>query len=711
MEREREAAGGGNDLAIQGWASPLTIFVVAVLIIESLSGLWIYLAPFSLVSQLQVLAHSVLGLLLLLPFFHYAIGHLLTWFRQKQTVVLLLGYLLLLLLLLCIMSGGFLTWQAALGPKRSENWDLIHLITGTAACVLLVVHLLMAFSRRGHALSRQPELAAAARRFSMQTAAWVSATALLIFLGALAWPQRPVDLPLPEGYSLSGYLEQFDEYRGSPFAPTYARTASGMLVDPEVISHSESCGSAGCHEQILAEWQPSAHRFSAMNPPFQEVQLAFAKDRDVAETRYCAGCHDPISLFAGAKDIAHSGLEAPGAREGASCAVCHSISKVDQRGNGDYVLTPPDKYIGESSQGTSKFISDFLIRAYPRQHLEDYDRNLLRTPEFCGACHKQFIPEALNRFGLSPSQNQFDEWRESHWHSDDPEEDLSCRDCHMRLVQNSHDPGRGEVGDARRSADDGSHRHHGTIATNSFMPEVLKLENWQQHVKLTEEWIRGETIIPEIADRWPEGPVASLKILGPDSVRPGEKTSVRVVVTNRKAGHNFTTGPLDFVRSWVHLSVRNADGAVLAEWGGIDPESRAITDSPGKIHEVGNPRDSGTLVLEAQPLDAEGRPLVKHELWKKAGGKGGRTIFPRYSDNQIYRFTAPAVADGPLTLHAELNFRRYRQEFLDLVVPDMERESGVYQATLTHDQQVKTIQIQDGLAMLDIDETPRTDTP
>jgi len=237
------------------------------------------------------------------------------------------------------MSGGFLTWQAALGPKRSENWDLIHLITGTAACVLLVVHLLMAFSRRGHALSRQPELAAAARRFSMQTAAWVSATALLIFLGALAWPQRPVDLPLPEGYSLSGYLEQFDEYRGSPFAPTYARTASGMLVDPEVISHSESCGSAGCHEQILAEWQPSAHRFSAMNPPFQEVQLAFAKDRDVAETRYCAGCHDPISLFAGAKDIAHSGLEAPGAREGASCAVCHSISKVDQRGNGDYVRT------------------------------------------------------------------------------------------------------------------------------------------------------------------------------------------------------------------------------------------------------------------------------------------------------------------------------------------------------------------------------------
>jgi hypothetical protein len=139
---------------------------------------------------------------------------------------------------------------------------------------------------------------------------------------------------------------------------------------------------------------------------------------------------------------------------------------------------------------------------------------------------------------------------------------------------------------------------------------------------------------------------------------------------------------------------------MLAEWGGIDPQTRAIMDSPGQIHEVGNPRDRGTMVLEAEPLDAEGRALVKHELWKKAGGRGGRVIFPRYSDNQVYRFTAPATVDGPLTLRAELNFRRYRQEFLDLTVPSMERESGVYQATVTQDHQVKTIEIRDEHAML-----------
>jgi hypothetical protein len=231
-------------------------------------------------------------------------------------------------------------------------------------------------------------------------------------------------------------------------------------------------------------------------------------------------------------------------------------------------------------------------------------------------------------------------------------------------------------------------------------------------VKLTEEWIRGETIIPEIADRWPEGPVATVKILGPERAAPGEELAVRVVVTNRKAGHNFTTGPLDFVRAWVHLRLRDAGGATLAEWGAIDPETRAIMDDHGISHVVGNPRDSGTMVLEAQPLDEGGEPLVKHELWKKAGGRGGRVIFPRHSDNQVYRFTVPVAARGPLTLVADLNFRRYRQEFLDLTVPDMESESGVYQATVTQDSYEKRIDLVDRLTMLEAPaEATRRDVP
>ena len=430
-----------------------------------------------------------------------------------------------------------------------------------------------------------------------------------------------------------------------------------------------------------------------MNPPFQQVQKNFAADREPAETRYCAGCHDPISLFAGAKNIQNLELSAPGMQEGASCVVCHSISKVDQRGNADYVITPPQKYIWETTEGSQKLLSDFLIRAYPRQHLTDYDRNLLRTPEFCGACHKQFIPEAINRFGLTPGQNQYDEWRKSDWHQEEPEKNLTCRDCHMRLVYDSNDPGHGEAGDVRRSPDDGAHRHHGMIATNMFMPEILKLPHWEEQVRLTKEWMRGETVISEIEHLWPKGPVASIKVLSPENAQNGEKVTVRVLVENRKVGHNFTTGPLDFMRAWVNLVVSDVGGETIAEWGNIDSTSRSICDSSKSIHKIGNSRKEGTLVLEGLPLDEIGQPLNEHQLWRKAGGKGQRIIFPRYSDSQSYRFAVPLGEKGPLTVKASLNFRRYRQEFLKLVVPNMERDTGVNQPTVTKTSDEKLIQV------------------
>ncbi len=692
----QDQAAKPQDIALRGWASRLTSFVVAFLIIEAITGLWIYLTPFSITSQLQVLLHTVAGVVLVIPYLWYQVSHFLSWYRQNISVVMMLGYALMTMVLACVASGIVVTWQAAAGTRVSPLWDIIHLVTGIVVAALVGLHLLFAVRRRRAALKQVTAFADAFRRFTRTSLAWVGAGAAVVAVGAILWSGSPVEFPPPEGYSLPDYVQEFDEYRGNPFAPTYARTASGMLINPDVLAHSESCGSSGCHSEILAEWQPSAHRFSAMNPPFQQVQKNFASDRTPAETRYCAGCHDPISLFAGAKDIQNLDLSAPGMQEGSSCVVCHSISSVDQRGNADYVLTPPKKYLWEATDGARKFTSDFLIRAYPRQHLADYDRNLLRTPEFCGACHKQFIPEALNRFGLSPGQNQYDEWRKSHWHTDDIDTDLSCRDCHMRLVQESTDPGRGEAGDVRRAADDGAHRHHGYIATNLLMPMVLKLPQWEKQVQLTRDWIAGKTVIPEIEHLWPAGPVATVQLLAPDQAVPGEEVALTVLVKNRKAGHNLTTGPLDFMRVWIHMQVTDAAGKTIAEWGNIDPETRWICDLPGQPHQLGNPRDEGTLVLEGQPLDQDGKPLVKHELWQKAGGKGQRVIFPRYTDKQVYRFTVPANATGPLTAKADLDFRRYRQEFLDLVVPTMEQESGVYQPMVNKDSAEKKITLATG---------------
>ncbi len=688
-----EAPATPAELAQRGWASPLARTVTALLVFQALTGLWIYLAPFSVFSQMQVLAHALVGLAVILPYGVYQVRHFLVWYRQTFTAVMMLGYLLAGMLVVCMASGVVLTWQAAVGPKISPTWDAVHLVSGIVALVLVLVHLGLALARRRLVMARTPEFAWAVRWFLAGNGGLVAGGIALAGLAAVLAPAPRAELPIPEGYTLPSYMQKYDEYRGSPFAPSFARTSSGTLVDPAVLGNSKSCGSAGCHEQIYAEWEPSAHRFSAMNPSFQAIQKNFAAESEPAETRYCAGCHDPISLFAGAKDIHNQSLSAPGMQEGCSCVVCHSIDKVDQRGNADYVLVPPHKYLWESTEGWTKAVSDFLIRAYPRQHLADYDRPLMRTPEFCGACHKQFIPEALNRFGMVPGQNQYDEWRASHWNVDNPDENLSCIDCHMRLVHDSTDPGRGEAGAVRRSANDRAHRHHGTVATNFFMPMVLKLPHWEEQVRLTEEWIRGQTVIPEIDHLWPRGPVASIQIVGPGEAAPGEELRLRVLVENRKAGHKLTTGPLDFMRVWVHLRVTDARGRVLAEWGAIDPKTREITDTPGRVHQVGNSRKEGTLVLEGLPINERREPIRKHELWTQAGGKGVRQIFPGYSDHQSYTFRVPEDAAGPLLVEADLNFRRYRQEFLDLVLPTLERDTGVYQPMVPQSSDRKVIHL------------------
>lgn len=694
----RTPGGSPRQRAVQGWSSRRARGVSAGLAFLALSGLWIYLGPFSLTSQLLVLAHTLVGLVLLVPYVRYQLRHFLAWWRQRLTAAMVLGYALAAAVLTSVVTGLVVTWQSAAGPRLSKAWDLVHLVSGLAALGLLAAHLLLAYLRRRAAAGQDRELAAAMGRYARRGAELlVAACAAVVVLG-LAWPQASHRMPVPEGYSLPAYAQQFTEYRDNPFAPTFARTDDLRLVAPELLAGSAACGSAGCHHQVLAEWEPSAHRFAAMNPPFQEVQRRFAAEREPAETRYCAGCHDPISLFAGAKDPSSQDLSAPGVEEGISCVACHSISQVDERGNADYVLTPPAKYLWESAQGLPKWLSDFLIRAYPRQHLADYDRNLLRTPEVCGACHKQFIPEALNRFGLVEGQNQYDEWKNGHWHSEDPDTDLSCRDCHMRLVPESTDPGRGEAGDHRRDAEDGAHRHHGFIATNNFMPAVLELPHWQEQVRLTNEWVRGQTVLPEIAHVWPSGPVAGMEILAPATAEPGSEVAVRVLVVNRKAGHNFITGPLDFIRSWIHLEAVDGDGRLLAQWGTVDPASRRIQDEPGREHQIANPRDQGTLVLEALPIDEHNQVLRRHELWKKAGGKGKRVIFPTYSDAHTYRLRLPAGATGPVTLRARLNYRRYRQEFLDLVVPDLEASTGVYQPTVTQAGASRVIHLQEAAA-------------
>lgn len=89
--------------------------------------------------------------------------------------------------------------------------------------------------------------------------------------------------------------------------------------------------------------------------------------------------------------------------------------QTDVQGNADFTIQPPTRYAYELSDGAvGKYVSDFLIRTYPEHHVSSYSRPLYKTPEFCGACHKQYVDKEVNTdIGKVQGQNQYDSWKNS----------------------------------------------------------------------------------------------------------------------------------------------------------------------------------------------------------------------------------------------------------------------------------------------------------
>lgn len=608
------------------WRARLAVAVVSLLLFESITGLSIYFLPFSITNQFAVLLHTAAGLLVIVPYAWYQIRHALMSRHLAMTGTKFLGYAAFAAVSVCVISGIVVTYESAFTVRMSTSWQLLHTLSGFVSIAVLVPHIgLILLRYRSHHTADQL-VNAAQRAFGRGVATW--SVALLGVTALVVYAYTPVQLrnEFPADYSW--------KYGKNPFSPSLAMTSTGGAFDPESMANSGTCGTAGCHEQIVEEWLPSAHRYAAMDKAFQAIQATMAENNGPESTRYCAGCHDPISLFSGNKTVYTDELTQPhGYQEGISCIACHSIARTDVKGNANYIMVQPTRYVYELEAGpTAKFISDFLIRAYPENHKKSFARDLYKTPEFCGACHKQFIDKEINNVGWVQLQNQYDNWRQSRWNNpDDPERSISCRECHMRLNP-SFDPAAGDRTDPNRTASDEKHRDHRFIGANQFIPELHNLPGAGKQVAMTEEWLRGDTVIPEIADRWMTGPAIPLEILAPSNVTAGEEISLKVVLTNNKVGHDFPTGPLDIIQAWVDLRVTDSSGRELYRSGALNDR---------------NFIKEGSFIFKAEGIDQYGNLIDRHNLWEMVGARFRRSLFPGFSDAAEFSFFCPATIELP----------------------------------------------------------------
>jgi hypothetical protein len=620
---------GNIDRYVAEWKAKLVILTSGLLIFETLTGLAIYFLPFNLSNQMMVLIHTLIGLIFIIPYIWYQIRHYVISRQYAFTYIKFLGQATFTTITVCSLSGLVLTYQGAFSTRISYTMDLIHIISTFVLIAAVATHILFIVirNRKLRGTERGTRISGAEGRFGWGISLATLVFFLITFLVTYAYSPVIYSNAFPEDYSF-----QYGEDR--PFAPSLAKTTSGGAYDPRSLAESEGCGTSLCHEEIVKEWLPSAHRYASMDAGFQVVQKVMADQNGPVSTRYCGGCHDPIALFSGSKNIYAEDLSSYGADEGVSCIVCHTITETDVKGNASYTIVQPKRYAFELKEGkTAKFLSDFLIRSYPRQHIESYKRDLYKTAEYCGACHKQFIDEEINNVGWVQLQNQYDNWRKSHWNNEEePEKTLICRDCHMRLVDNSSDPASGDPQDLNRSSSDKKHRHHAFIASNQFMPAVLNLPGHEEHIRLTEEWLRGETVLPEIADRWVEGPAIPIKITAPEEIKPGEEVRIKVNMTNNKVGHDFPTGPLDIIQCWVELVATNETGDTLFSSGMMDTK-----------HFI----EEATFIFKAEGIDQYGNLIDRHNLWEMVGARFKRALFPGFSDVAEYRFMCPSTIRPP----------------------------------------------------------------
>jgi hypothetical protein len=218
------------------WSSRLAVFVAGLLLFETISGLSIWLLPFSVPNQFSVLLHTLGGLLFLVPFLIYQTQHWLNYRSRAWSHYLLTGYVAFAAVTINAVSGVILTVQGLLATRISYFWDMVHIVTTVAIVAFLVPHIVIVLIRDRQSRAEKAQSVLRAERNWVFGVLGITVVGYVI-LGGMTWFYQPTEWAneFPADY-------EYDEELG-PFRPSLATTASGGAYDDRSLTGSASCGS------------------------------------------------------------------------------------------------------------------------------------------------------------------------------------------------------------------------------------------------------------------------------------------------------------------------------------------------------------------------------------------------------------------------------------------------------------------------------------
>ena len=422
----------------------------------------------------------------------------------------------------------------------------------------------------------------------------------------------------------------------SPFAPAFTKLdESAGKLDAAQLGDPVQC--TGCHADVVAQWDPSAHHGSSFTNRFYASAVDLTrKNKGNKASRWCAGCHDPSLLLDGEidGDVAQASARAG---DGVGCLLCHSISEPARLGGGGYTLkwrpfTEPD-------------VKD---AAQVAQHKAAMRPAVLGQAELCASCHKVSLHEDVNGKRWYRGQNDFDPWEQGPYalggaktagqiYAPDVAPS-TCQDCHMPKEAVTQ-------GDLAGKADGSGTkmvRSHRFLAANTMLPTFAHdAATVDAQAKMLKDVVRVDVIAVRLAGN-------PLKAIPVEEAQLDSSSafSIDVVVENDKVGHMFPTGTADSNQIWLALEVRDASGKLVADSG--------VLQKSGDL-------DAEAHTFNVMQLDNEGKPALLRDAHRFAATGWNNTIAPKDARVIRYALTLPGgdSVKLPLRVSARVLYRKF----------------------------------------------------
>ncbi|WP_394830795.1 cytochrome c family protein [Pendulispora rubella] len=335
----------------------------------------------------------------------------------------------------------------------------------------------------------------------------------------------------------------------------------GVFVVPPLVASCSSSGDGGedakpsldraalldpasckqCHVNHYDQWSGSMHAYASDDPVFRAMNARGQRETNGQLGDFCVKCHAPMAVHENATKDGLNLDTLPQTLKGVTCFFCHSVDKIQGLHNAQLSLSDDMVMRGAYADPVKN-------SAHRAGYSALHDGDRIESANLCGSCH-----DIENGHGTK-IERTFEEWQASvfaHVPSGN-----TCNQCHMSQSIGLEPIAQNSPGVFSR------HTHEHTLPGVDLALTPFPQKDVQR--KKVQEFL--------------DSSIQSALCAAPIATQGGEKTLVRVILDNVRAGHGFPSGSVQDRRLWAEVVGYSGDKKIFES--GVVPDGAAATKNP-----------------------------------------------------------------------------------------------------------------------------------